>query len=403
MVIAAQLSTGHSPAESLEINLVMERLRKAALIRKLDCLIVGPKEFANLFQALSAEGSRPTDQVFLWYPLLSDYPGLEPDHLIINYKGVPSRGWGGSDGDDDLAETFRFACPNNPTAQDATLAELERLLLTYNFDGLFLDKFRYPSPANGLDEVLSCFCAYCRKAAADFGFDLDEVQHILVDPPVHQTLAQLNSQSPSHWLDDLLGDRPLLQAFIAFRAGSISRMVSRVQTLTQRLGVELALDLFSPCLAMLVGQDYRWLSGLASWAKPMTYRLALGPAGLRLEIPALVSDIGHRIGSHPDEVWRWIERREPGLAGTTNRSVIDTGVPLAFIADEILRAIDLLSPAPVFLGLETVSIPGVIDIKPEDVNQMVTLGLDLGVSGFVLSWDIMNTLLQNLEPLRLVR
>ncbi len=42
---------------------------------------------------------------------------------------------------------------------------------------------------------------------------------------------------------------------------------------------------------MLVGQDYRRLSRHCAWAKPMTYRVALGPAGLRLEIPALIEGV----------------------------------------------------------------------------------------------------------------
>ena len=55
----------------------------------------------------------------------------------------------------------------------------------------------------------------------------------------------------------------------------------------------MSLDLFSPCLASLVGQDYGRLKRHCDWAKPMTYRLAQGPAGLRLEIPP------HRAGRKP--------------------------------------------------------------------------------------------------------
>ena len=61
--------------------------------------------------------------------------------------------------------------------------------------------------------------------------------------------------------------------------------------MASRLGRKVSLDLFSPGLASVVGQDYRALSRYSVWAKPMTYRVAMGPAGLRLEIPALVEGV----------------------------------------------------------------------------------------------------------------
>ena len=69
---------------------------------------------------------------------------------------------------------------------------------------------------------------------------------------------------------------PLLARFLRFRADSVTGLVAEIAEEASRLGRKVSLDLFSPGLAMLVGQDYRRLSRHCMWAKPMTYRIAEG-------------------------------------------------------------------------------------------------------------------------------
>ena len=398
-LLAAQLSTGHSSPEALNTGRVKHRLGEALTIAPLEMLILGWIEMPELFQELTAKESRLTKEVFLWYPLLSDYPGLAPDHFTLNYKGAPSQGWGDFVEKGGMSETFRFACPNNPAAQQTTLQQLRRLLQRYNFDGVFLDKFRFPSPANGLDELLSCFCIHCQQAASESGLNLEDVRATIKRLPHLGTTLTAASQSPQGWLDDLLAEQPLLKRFVAFRAVSITRLVDRVQALVKQLDKKLALDLFSPSLAMLVGQDYAQLAQYAAWAKPMIYRFVRGPAGLRLEIPALARDLDSLWGCPPDMGMDWIQQRVPGMLGTTFSTIDAEGAPLKLIAAESRLAVNSLAPAPVYLGLETVSIPGIIKITPAHVEEIVRLGRAAGISGVVLSWDLMHTPLENLKPL----
>ena len=39
-------------------------------------------------------------------------------------------------------------------------------MTAYPFDGVFLDKIRFPSIANGLQDLFSCFCPFCAQKAA---------------------------------------------------------------------------------------------------------------------------------------------------------------------------------------------------------------------------------------------
>jgi hypothetical protein len=134
----------------------------------------------------------------------------------------------------------------------------------------------------------------------------------------------------------------------------------------------------------------------------MIYRRAKGPAGFRLELPLLIRDVACFVGVEVEEALAWAQRWVPGLAGTDLARIDGDGSPLALIADEARLAVDLLTPTPVYLGLETVSMPEIIKIMPEDVGQIVALGREAGVSGVVMSWDLLHTPVENLRPLETV-
>ncbi len=87
------------------------------------------------------------------------------------------------------------------------------------------------------------------------------------------------------------------------------------------------------------------------------------------------------------------------LTDTNLKRIDSTGVPLNLIADEARKAVELMSPTPIYLGLETVSMPGIIAISPENIEDIVDLGQAAGVAGVTLSWDLLPTPDENLQPL----
>ena len=121
---------------------------------------------------------------------------------------------------------FGLSAPTILRLARKRLIAFVELLGRYSFDGVFLDKFRFPSPANGLDEVLSCFCAHCRRSAAAIGLDLEAVARYL------QSLADGSFRLEAHearnnepWLDVLVGSSELLPNFLKFRRDSITALV----------------------------------------------------------------------------------------------------------------------------------------------------------------------------------
>jgi hypothetical protein len=340
--------------------------------------------------------------VFLWYNLLSDIEGMQESDFVVNWRGERSRGWGGwVEKKAELQETFRFACPNNPAAKEKTLRRLRELLERYPFDGVFLDKLRFPSPANGLDEVFSCFCDHCRQAASTLGLDLTVVAQSLQEPflPSNASPATRGNAKAKSWLDELVAGNPLLSEFLRFRSDSITRLIAEAHEVASHLGRKVSLDLFSPGLASVVGQDYRALSQYSVWAKPMTYRIAMGPAGLRLEIPALVEGVAVMFGLSESSIADWASAHVPGFEPDTLRLTREFAVPLSTMKSEIAQAIRSMRPVPVYFGLELVSHPGVIEVTPAMVNDMVRAGREAHAAGAIISWDLMHAPVDGLEAL----
>jgi hypothetical protein len=389
--LAAQLSTSHSSRDSLDPLRMLEAVRGIQDAIELDLLIVGFREAPEIFREFCGS-RRPVGDVALWYAALSDIEGMEDSDLVVNWRGERSRGWGGwAEKGREVEETFRFVCPNNPATRQKVVRRLRELLTRYAFAGVFLDKIRLPSPANGVDEMLSCFCDHCRDAAARVDLDLDAVVKILADRGIDPRASptETRSDEASQWLDALLAGSPILSRFLRFRADSVATLVAELAAHARRMGRKVSLDLFSPCLAFLVGQDYGRLKQHCDWAKPMTYRLAQGPAGLRLEIPRLIEGVTNRFGIDEARIMEWSARRaafgKDMLVETRERAV-----PMSFIQAEIDAAVRTLAPVPVYFGLELVRQPGVIDVDPAHVVDMVKAGRAANAAGLVISWDLMH-------------
>ena len=401
-IVGAQLSTTHSPPDRLGVDHVLSLIARVKSALDLDILIVGAREIPEIFRLMTDPRGRPAKQIFFWYNVLSDIPGMENSDLVVDWRGQRSRDWGGwAEKGADVAETFRFACPNNPVAQAKTLTRLRELLSRYPFNGVFLDKIRFPSPANGLDEVVSCFCDHCRRAASAIDLDLKDVARI-----VERGLATFEATpSPGRfaeggsWLAILAGADSLLSRFLRFRSDSIERLVADAHAEASRLGRKVSIDLFSPGLAPLVGQDYSGLARYCEWVKPMTYRIARGPAGLRLEIPALAEGAARMLGLSEASILAWASRRLPGFEADTLRLTREHAVPLQVIIPEIAAAVRLAHPVPVYLGLELVHHSGVVEITPEQVIDMVRAGREANVAGAIVSWDLMHAPMDGVRAL----
>ncbi len=396
-----QISTSHSSEESLNVQTLRKRLDEVRPLIPLSGLIVGSYENRAVFEELTVNKRSDDPETYLWYNLLSDYPGQDESESVITDKGESCKKWfgWGEDAQDEVTESFMFSCPNHPETRQKTLKGLSDLLDRYPFDGVFLDKFRFPSPASGLDLTFSCFCPYCRAKAAAAGLDLEEVKDELRSWDTEDFGI---SDRTDNWLEALLEKKPALKRFLHFRIESVTEIVSEVRKITESKGVKLGFDLFSPSFAEIVGYDYEKLARYADWVKPMTYQYAFGPAGLRLETIDLIEGIQKEFGITESRLFETAAKCVPWFTAEKYTELKETAVPLEWIRSEMSASVRLMKQTPVYFGLECVSFPGVIDVQPDQAAALLTAALESGADGTVLSWDLMHMPEENLRAMRSV-
>ena len=137
----------------------------------------------------------------------------------------------------------------------------------------------------------------------------------------------------------------------------------------------------------------------ADWVKPMIYRFGTGPSSLRTEIPSLIRELGGYLGYDTTTAMNWAATRVQGLEGYTIEQIEKTA-PLGLIRAETISALRLFAGTPLYLGVESVSIPGRMEVLPRDVEEVLEVGARAGVHGFVLSWDLLHTPIDNVRALK---
>lgn len=217
-------------------------------------------------------------ELHAWYPVLADrLDGESPDEALVKspwgHRGRGSHGfWQGMDGGE---ERFRFRSPRNALSDDRFVSSLENLLDSGAYGGVFLDRIRFPSPANGI-EMLFASCQDPDDSRAD-GI-LRRLRESERDSEV------IGSWEEFYRILDL-------EDVFRERSSWIARAVEVLASVVRSRGLRLGADLFSPSIAPLVGQDYARFASICDWIKPMTYFRACGPAGLPLEIGSFLDGL----------------------------------------------------------------------------------------------------------------
>lgn len=194
-------------------------------------------------------------------------------------------------------ESFDFCCVSNPENLEKILSYYRLTFARYGFDGVFLDRIRYPSFTAGLDAFIGCTCEHCRFVCEKLGFPIAELEDYLKKLKVR--IADKSNPNP-------LGLRGYKDGAWEFEDQQLKRLLlvkSRIVYnallyLTNELKgevSEIGLDMFAPFLSAFVGQSYESLQNLADFVKPMLYRFTNTPAGFRFELVKLVEAI-----SEPD-------------------------------------------------------------------------------------------------------
>jgi len=323
---------------------------------------------------------------YLWYPVLADRmdKSLPFDSELVRSAtlqgGYGELGlWDGFVASD---ENFLFRCPEHTVDGAAEGRKIGEALSRFGFAGVFLDRIRYPSPANGVEMLFSCFCDRCLAAghdqqrnAAEQAFDC-MIEYCLEG----RTVPWLTFACESG-VDDLM----------ARRARAITEVVKAIVKGVDRSRFCVGLDLLSPALAPLVGQDYRELSVCSDWIKAMTYTRAIGPAGLPLEALSMVRGL--------EQAHREITREKASLFvegllclpdGSMDELQRSGGFAADVLSHEIGRAQAMVERrVPVLAGIELVDHPIFpTRITAEQASSMIAV-TEATESAVISCWNLL--------------
>lgn len=380
-----------------------KKLSLAKNVLDLDALIIWPDtDYKNL--DLVKKFCRELNiKTYLWYSILADTPLFEikPDQAVETFDRL--HGYGINGNWEKLGqgeEKFLFLCPNDNERINRIFCHFQDAVKKTDLGGVFLDRIRFPSPANGLETLYTCFCPYCQeKFYSDYQEELNNFRDkaysvfrkfqkmSINDLNTYQTLASV-----------FIPDN--MKKFFDFRKNSIKQITERFSNEAKRRGKMVGLDLFSPSLATLVGQGYNLLAETCDWIKPMVYCHARGPAGLPLELSSLIKAIMKLSPNLKEtQIIKGIGRMMGVNLPETIKELLQNGVPEIIIQSEILKIKNLFSSEKVkiHLGWEAVQMPDIVHINHTILKKYLSLTQELSIEGVVISWNLLQIPDDNLK------
>ena len=311
---------------------------------------------------------------FLWFPVFSETGAFRQLDPLVDLYGAPLENVRSQ-----TAEDFSFCCPNNPQNIERILDIFESEFTSICFSGVFLDKIRYPSFAQGQQSVFSCFCPHCLKEYKTKKFEALHLKNVLSRPassPLGITSYPGNGEYAFSEND--------VSRFFSLKAGFIFQSMRQICAFFRERGLKIGFDVFAPYLSPFVGQNLPVLSSLCDFIKPMMYRITHAPAGLPFEMEALLRQTGS-VDSAKRQFFYDVLGFDPGKKD----------FDLDFAVKE-LSALSSSSACPVYAGVEINRKKDLAEVYPDYIEETILAYARTGIQGFVLSWDLLSMPAENL-------
>jgi hypothetical protein len=383
-ILAIQFLEYTSLVQDLTRDDVVRKLHRAGQLLPITHVLIGWQLPEALEEACHKETECMGAKFYRWQPYLTSDNAVisEPDWQVENALGHKVKGF------QNLPE-FTLICPNNSAAMDEKLKHLETIVKTGIYDGIFLDRIRYPSASQEFPNDLGCFCEHCIRSAKKVGLELDDArQEILQTKTDRKKGSELIEAIFSRRRVQDLSYRTILQSFFQFRVDNITRVVSDAARLIHGVGMEVGLDCFSPSLTTLVGQDLNHLGECADWVKIMTYARTFAPAGLPFEYRGLLDYLIRSLGLEEKSALLRLKELS-GIPLPSDRQEFESeGFSAIVLEKEILRGARK-TRAPTLAGIELVEDPNVIPLKEKDWENHLEAIKQACPAGLSLSWDLL--------------
>jgi len=363
---------------------VIAKLRLSTERLPFSHLLIGWHIPPVLLEACQQETQASGIRFLRWHPLLTG-DGIftpRPEWQVVGLTGRKVSGFRGM-------PEFTFVCPNHPKVQDAIYQRIRDLLKENQYQGFFLDRIRFPSPAADPLNDLGCFCEHCHRKAALLGTDLAQIRNALLQMMDDEHGIKMLVQVLLGGKRTLRGynKAELLAAFLDFRFQSIIDFITPLSRLLRDGGMEIGLDCFSPSLTPMVGQDMEKLSKLADWVKIMSYAHTLGPAGIPFELLGFCDFLTHHTNLKELEALDFIKEAISLPLPATRKELESKGLSSQALSIEVSRGVES-GLVPILAGIELVEIAGVANLMDAQLEEDLAALKAAKVGGLAISWDL---------------
>lgn len=233
MKYSIQIHTGSFKKATCNIDEIINKVDYIESKFKINSLIIGWYERLD-FKKLHDYCKNKHIEVYAWLPVFSEFDKVLNLHPYVLKNGKILEPYILNEN-----ESFTFCCPNHPDNIKDIKTYLKHAFPYDYFDGVFLDRIRFPSAIHGEEVLKGCFCDFCCSK------DPISKNHIIHDK-VHEMIEMFKTMK-----------------------------------------LKVALDIFAEPLDRQVGQSMDAWYDDVDFIKPMYYKRTYAPAGIPFEIEAL--------------------------------------------------------------------------------------------------------------------
>ncbi len=325
-----------------------------------EAVIFGWHKDHMLNKEIVATIKRHQAKAFFWLPVFSENNFPKP---FVSCGGSRQNIGHGE-------ESFSFCCVSSPENIETTYQSFHSICQNLDLDGVFLDRIRYPSPANGFSMFKGCFCDRCRALYTEHNIDVSWLARLT---PAQAATAFFPSSAPAFRYSST---SPSAQALMTLKREIITKRVTALIDRFHAAGYKVGLDLFDPALADFVGQDVSVLAAKADFSKPMLYRVTNAPAGIPFELQAIRDNLGEPLAS--------------AISQINGGDLIDP--------DTCKRRLrQMCAFGAVYPGIEVNKIEPICRSSPQSVQEGIAIAQQAGCKGVVLSWNMLDAPAEHLQ------
>ncbi len=322
---------------------------------------------------------------YLWLPVFSEIGWIEGSSLLVDDQENKVQSYELKEG-----EKFEFYCPNQKSNRENVIRIYEKYFMDLPFDGVFLDKIRYSSFANGISGDFNCFCEACQQSYKKNGIDYVELKEEMAKVKnQHENYGRTPMGIKSYHNGRYKFTNPLWEQFFTWKKARVTEALREIIGYFRSQGKKVGVDTLSPFMAEFVGQDYEELRTLVDFFKPMMYAVTNAPAGLPFEYEHMLIETMPKSGEK-------VRNQMNNLLGIEKDGV--TRIDHNFIKKELETVCQY--QVPVMCGIEVNSILGIANVTPEYIRETMEELSKTDIQGFVLSWDLLSAPEENIQAVQ---